>query len=187
MLAASGRFVLFTDADLPTPLEELGKMLPLLEAGDYDVVIGSREGLGARRLGEPWYRHVMGRVFNGLVRALVVGGFHDTQCGFKLFTNRAARDLFSRLQLYGENARAIKGSALTGFDVEVLFLAVRLGYRVKEQPVEWRYGEQSKVSPLRESVRMFLDVARVRLNDWRGRYRQAVAAKGNMGGDPQSH
>lgn len=186
MLAARGRYVLFTDADLPTPLSELAKMLPLLEGGQYDIAIGSREGLGARRLAEPWYRHAMGRVFNALVRLLAVGGFQDTQCGFKLFTGGAARDLFARLQLYGERSGTVKGSALTGFDVEVLFLAVRSGYRVKEQPVEWHYGEQSKVSPLRESVRMFLDVVRVRMNDWRGRYRQAVAAKGRMGGLPPS-
>lgn len=183
MLAATGRYVLFTDADLPTPLEELGKMFAATEAG-YDVVIGSREGLGARRVGEPWYRHFMGRVFNFVVRLVALRHFQDTQCGFKLFTREAAHDLFRRLRLYGDDAKPAKGGTLTGFDVEVLYLAVKFGYKVKDVPVEWHYGESSKVHPVRESARMFLDVVRIRLNDWRGRYRQTVAAKGQMGGPP---
>lgn len=183
MLAATGRYVLFTDADLPTPLEELTKMFAAMQEG-YDVVIGSREGLGARRVGEPWYRHFMGRVFNLVVRLVALRQFQDTQCGFKLFTREAAHDLFRHLRLYGEDAKPAKGGTLTGFDVEVLYLAVKFGYRVKDVPVEWHYGESSKVHPVRESARMFLDVVRIRLNDWRGRYRQTVAAKGQMGGPP---
>lgn len=183
MLAATGKRVLFTDADLPTPLEELPKLFAAMDAG-YDVVIGSREGLGARRVGEPWYRHFMGRVFNLVVRLVTLPHFQDTQCGFKLFTREAAHDLFRRLRLYGEDAKPPKGSALTGFDVEVLYLAVKSGYKVKDVPVEWHYGESSKVHPLPESIRMFQDVVRIRLNDWRGRYRQPVAAKGQMGGHP---
>lgn len=183
MLAATGRYVLFTDADLPTPLEELSKMFAAVKEG-HDVVIGSREGLGARRVGEPWYRHFMGRVFNFVVRLVALRRFQDTQCGFKLFTREAAHDLFRRLRLYGEDAKPAKGGTLTGFDVEVLFLAVKFGYRVKDVPVEWHYGESSKVHPVRESARMFLDVVRIRLNEWRGRYHQTVAAKGQMGRHP---
>jgi dolichyl-phosphate beta-glucosyltransferase len=183
MLASRGEYVLFTDADLPTPLSELPKLLRQAEAG-YDVVIGSREGLGARRIGEPHYRHLMGRVFNAVVRLFTLREFQDTQCGFKLFSRRAAHDLFARMQLYGENAKPAKGSTLTGFDVEVLYLALKSGYRAKDVPVEWHYGESSKVRPLRESVRMFQDVIRVRLNDLQGKYRQPVAAKGQMGGHP---
>jgi glycosyltransferase involved in cell wall biosynthesis len=183
MLAAQGQYILFTDADLPTPLAEVRKLLDLATSG-YDVVIGSREGLGARRVGEPLYRHFMGRVFNFVVRMVTLPQFQDTQCGFKLFTREAAHDLFRRLRLYGENAKLAKGGTLTGFDVEVLYLAVKSGYRATDVPVEWHYGESSKVHPVRESIRMFRDVVRVRLNDWAGKYRQTVAAKGMMGGRP---
>ena len=172
MLAAGGRFVLFTDADLATPIEAVEKLLTLLEAG-YDVVIGSREGMGAQRLAEPWYRHFMGRVFNLLVRIIAGAKYQDTQCGFKAFQRDAAHDLFQSLQLYGAGARVIKGSAVTAFDVEVLFLADKRGYKVREVPVQWCYGEDTKVNPLRDSIRNFQDVLRVRLNDWRGAYRRS--------------
>ena len=101
----------------------------------YDVVIGSREGQGAHREGEPFHRHLMGRVFNGLVRLLVVGNFNDTQCGFKAFRRPVAHDLFRRARIYGDDAPVIKGAAVTAFDVEILYLAVMRGYRVAELPV----------------------------------------------------
>ncbi|HEY1015532.1 MAG TPA: dolichyl-phosphate beta-glucosyltransferase [Herpetosiphonaceae bacterium] len=170
MLAARGQYVLFSDADLAVPLEEWPKLQQALEAG-CDVAIGSREGAGAQRIDEPPHRHLMGRVFNLIVRLLAVGSFQDTQCGFKAFTREAAHDLFARLQLYGDNAAAPRGAAVTAFDVEVLFLAGRRGYRIREVPVIWRYGEETKVDPLRDSWRNFGDVLRVRLNALRGRYR----------------
>lgn len=169
MLASQGEYILFSDADLATPIEEWEKLLVYLERG-YDVAIGSREGIGAVRYGEPWYRHLIGRAFNLLVRLVAVGGFQDTQCGFKAFRHQAAKDLFSSLRLYGEDAPEIKGGAVTAFDVELLFLALKKGYKVKEVPVIWRYGKHSKVSPLRDSIHMFRDVLAVRLNDWRGVY-----------------
>ncbi len=171
MLAAEGDYILFSDADLATPIEEWEKLHSYLEAG-WDIAIGSREGLGARRVGEPWYRHLMGRVFNHLVRWVAIADFQDTQCGFKAFRREVAHDLFRRVQLYGEGARRVKGGAVTGFDVEVLFLARKRGYRIREVPVEWRYGANTKVNPVRDSIRMFKDVWAVRLNDWRGRYNQ---------------
>lgn len=169
MLAARGSYVLFSDADLATPIEEVDRLLPFLEDG-YDVAIGSREGMEAQRINEPGYRHLMGRVFNLLVRLVAVGGFQDTQCGFKCFRREVAQDLFQRVQLYGAQAGLAKGGMVTGFDVEVLFLALKRGYRVKEVPVQWHYGAKTKVNPLLDSVRMFMDVLRVRLNDWRGKY-----------------
>ena len=169
VLAAQGDFILFSDADMATPIEEWEKLRGPLE-DRYDVAIGSREGLGAQRLGEPWYRHLMGRVFNYLVRFVATSDFQDTQCGFKAFQREVAHDLFRRVQLYGEEAKQVKGAALTGFDVEVLFLAQKRGYKIKEVPVVWHYDALSKVSPLRESVRMFRDVCFVRWNDLRGRY-----------------
>ncbi len=169
VLAARGTRVLVCDADLATPIEEEQKLSRWLNDG-YAVAIASREGLGARRIGEPAYRHVMGRVFNLITRLIAVGGFEDTQCGFKMFRTDAARDIFGRVQLYGDNAATVHGAAVTAYDVEVIFLAVKRGYKVKEVPTEWRYGTQTKVNPLTDSMRNFSDVLRVRLNDWRGKY-----------------
>ena len=169
VLAARGHYILFCDADLATPIEEWDKLASYLEAG-YDIAIGSREGAGAVRHGEPWYRHVMGRVFNFIVRLVAVGGFQDTQCGFKAFRHDVAQDIFRRVRLYGEDAPPVKGAAVTGFDVELLFLALKRGYRVKEVPVEWHYGTETKVHPLRDSLRNLRDTLMVRWNDLRGLY-----------------
>jgi glycosyltransferase involved in cell wall biosynthesis len=169
VLASRGRYVLFCDADLATPIEEWDKLGAYLEAG-YDVAIGSREGLGAIRYDEPWYRHAMGRVFNWVVRIVAVGGFQDTQCGFKAFRYEVAQDIFRRVHLYADNAPLVKGAAVTGFDVELLFLAIKRGYRVKEMPVEWHYGTETKVHPLRDSLRNLRDTLTVRWNDLRGVY-----------------
>jgi glycosyltransferase involved in cell wall biosynthesis len=169
MLAAQGTYVLFSDADLATPIEEVDRLLAFLGDG-YDIAIGSREVLGAQRINEPGYRHLMGRVFNLLVRLVAVGSFQDTQCGFKCFRREVAQDLFQRVQLYGAEAGLAKGGMVTGFDVEVLFLALKRDYKVKEVPVQWHYGANTKVNPLLDSARMFMDVLRVKLNDWRGKY-----------------
>ena len=169
MLAGRGRYLLFSDADLAVPIEELEKLMPYLEDG-YDVVIASREGQGARRIGEPVYRHIMGRGFNFVVRLLTVGGFQDTQCGFKAFRREVAHDLFSRVKLYGEDAKQIKGAAVTGFDVELLFLAVKHGYKSKEVPVKWIYGTETKVNPITDTWRNFKDVLLVRWYDLTGKY-----------------
>ena len=169
MLAGNGKYILFSDADLAVPIEETEKILPHLEAG-FDVVIGSREGQGAQRIDEPWHRHAMGRLFNFIIHLIALRGFQDTQCGFKAFTHQATHDLFNRVQLYGENAGILTEAAVTGFDVEVLFLAVKVGYKVKEVPVKWIYGEETKVNPLKDSWRNFKDVVAVRWNDLRGKY-----------------
>lgn len=170
MLAATGDIVLFTDADLSTPIEELSRLLPHFE-DDYDLVIGSREGGGARqRVGEPFYRHLQGRVFNFFVQTIAVPGIQDTQCGFKAMRREVAQDLFPRLQIHDGSAGPVVGSMVTGFDVELLFLAIKHGYAVKEVPVEWYYGHESKVNPLRDSWRLLRDVLLVRWNDMLGRY-----------------
>ncbi len=169
VLAAQGKYVLLCDADLAVPIEAWDTLHQALEQG-FDVVIGSREGAGSRRLGEPRYRHVMGRIFNLVVQAVAVPGIQDTQCGFKVFHGDVAHTLFSTARLYGEDAARIQGAAVTAFDVEVLFLARKLGYRIKEVPVLWRYGSETKVAPLRDSWRNLADVLRVRWNDLRGRY-----------------
>ncbi len=178
MLRARGRIVLFSDADLSTPIEEIAALVPWFDRG-YDIVIGSREGAGARRIREPFYRHFMGRIFNFVVRLFTVQGIQDTQCGFKAFRDDVARDVFSRMRLYGENARRVTDSMVTGFDVEVLFLGQKSGYRIKEVPVEWLYSSDTKVNPLRDSWRNFRDVVLVRWNDLRGRYENTKGGHGN--------
>jgi dolichyl-phosphate beta-glucosyltransferase len=169
VLAAEGQYVIFTDADLAVPIEETGKALAALMEG-HDVVIGSREATGAQRYNEPFYRHLMGRVFNVIVRLLALPDLQDTQCGFKGLRRDVAQDLFQRLRLYGADAGMIKGGAVTGFDVELLFLARKRGYTIKEVPVQWYYGTDAKVNPIRDSWRNFNDVLQVWLNDQRGVY-----------------
>jgi len=166
MLAAAGEFLFIADADLSMPLAELRKFLPPA-LDDFDVAIGSREAPGAVRYDEPPHRHVMGRVFNLLVKLLAVRGFEDTQCGFKCFRRAAARDLFRRQTLPDWS-----------FDVEILFLAQRLGYRIVEVPIHWYYREQSRIRPLRDSLRMLLGVLRVRWNGWRGVYQAGDRPQG---------
>jgi glycosyltransferase involved in cell wall biosynthesis len=168
-LAARGAYLLLCDADLAVPITEWEKMYARLEAG-YGVAIGSREGLGASRQGEPWYRHMMGRVFNLIIRSVALAGINDTQCGFKAMGQAVAQDLFQRVRIYGEDAPVVKGAAVTAYDVELLFLARRRGYHIAEVPVRWNYGTETKVSPVRDSLRNLRDVLAVRLNDLRGRY-----------------
>jgi glycosyltransferase involved in cell wall biosynthesis len=169
MLAATGQYVLFTDADQSTPIEETNNVLPYLQDG-WDVVIGSREIAGARRYNEPAFRHIMGRVFTRVVQILTGQRFQDTQCGFKAFSHAAAQDIFSRVQLYGANSRVLNVPKVTGFDVELLFIARKRGWRVREVPVQWYYSAGSKVSSVRDSYQNFLDVVKVRLYDLQGKY-----------------
>jgi len=158
MLAARGTRRLMTDADLSTPIEELDRLAARMDEG-HDVVIGSRALPGARiEVRQPWYRENMGRLFNLFVRALAVPGVMDTQCGFKLFSAAAARDVFSSARLDGFS-----------FDVEALFLARRKGYRIAEVPVVWRNDAASRVSLVRGFL-AFPDLLRIRANDWSGRY-----------------
>jgi glycosyltransferase involved in cell wall biosynthesis len=158
MLAASGDHVLFADADFSMPVGDLAKFVPVLHAG-YDVAIASREGPGARRFNEPGYRHLMGRVYNLIVRLFAIGGLQDTQCGFKCFRREVAQKVFRLQTMNG-----------WGFDVEVLYIARKHGYRISEVPIDWYYGASSKVSPVRDTMRMFREVFEVRWNDLCGRY-----------------
>ena len=167
--AAHGEIVLFSDADLSTPIEELDRFIPCFENG-CEVVIGSRQVEGAHRIGEPFFRHFMGRVFNHIVSLVTLSGIHDTQCGFKGFSARAARQIFRATLLYSDDAPVIRDAMVTGFDVEVLFLARKLGYTIRELPVRWNYDAGTKVNPIKDSWRNFRDVVKVRLNDRLGLY-----------------
>lgn len=166
---AVGDLILFSDADFSAPLEEARLLVRAIEEG-ADVAIGSRELPGSSREDEPLYRHLMGRGFNYFVQALLVRGVRDTQCGFKMFRREAARAIFGKLRRYGSDAPEIRGPMVTAFDVEVLFLAQRLGHRIAEVPVRWIHAEGSKVRPVRDAVRMARDVLMVKWGQLRGDY-----------------
>ncbi len=159
VLNARGHYAFICDADLAMPIEELPRFFPEVLGQDYDLAIGSREAPGAQRFDEPPYRHVMGRAFNFLVRALVVPGVHDTQCGFKAFRRDVGRAIF--------NVQETDGFA---FDVEVLAIARRWGYRIVEVGIPWYYGEGGSINPLRDAWRMYRAVLRIRRNLNAGHY-----------------
>ncbi|HUT35651.1 MAG TPA: dolichyl-phosphate beta-glucosyltransferase [Planctomycetota bacterium] len=160
-LDARGQIILFSDADRSTPFSEAPKLLAAIGSGGADVAIGSR-ALSESRLErpQPWFRRVMGWVFRNLVRLIVLRGFRDTQCGFKAFRAEAAREVFRRQTLEG-----------FAFDVEALWIARHLGYHIREVPVRWLDSRDSRVHPVRDSARMFLDLVRIRLRALRGVYR----------------
>ncbi|MCK4521213.1 MAG: glycosyltransferase family 2 protein [Nanoarchaeota archaeon] len=159
MLIAKGDYLLFSDADLSTPIEELEKLMNYIKK--YDVIIGSRALKESDiQIRQPFYREYMGKIFNFFVQILTVKGIRDTQCGFKLFTKKAAKEIFSKQKIDG-----------FGFDVEVLFIARKKGFKIKEVPIVWRNSINTKVSPVKDSVRMFYDILKVRLNSMKGKYR----------------
>ena len=158
MLLAKGEYRFLCDADLSMPIEQIERFLDRIDR--FDIVIGSREAAGARRLDEPAFRYVASRGFNLLVRAIGgVRSFADTQCGFKMFRREAAEDLFGRQRIDG-----------FGFDIEILYIAQRSGMTVEEIGIDWRHDRGSKVRPVRDSLRTLSEVLRVRANHLLGRY-----------------
>ncbi len=160
MLAATGDHILFSDADLSTPIEEVEKLLRELRAGS-DVAIASR-GLPESKLvkRQPWYRELVGRAGNLLVRAMAVPGIADTQCGFKLFPREVARRVFPAQRLTG-----------AAFDVEVLFIVRHAGWTIAEVPVTWIDSPDTRFSRVRDSLDAVKDLFRIRVNWMLGRYR----------------
>lgn len=167
MLRATGKYILFTDLDQATPIAEIDKFLPYFKK-NYDIVIGSRN---QKREGAPFIRAVMGPGFT-FIRKLILGlsDISDTQCGFKAFKENVAQAIFKRLKLYKSQSKVIGSQVTAGFDVEVLFLGKKLGFKIKEVPVVWNYVETRRVNPLRDSLNAFLDLLRIRLNSMRGLY-----------------
>lgn len=160
MLKARGGIALFTDADLSAPIEEADKLLAALREGAYDGAIGSR-ALDRRLIErhQSAFRERAGILFNGMARWLTGLPFQDTQCGFKAFRRERARFLFEQQRTEG-----------FGFDPEILFLAQLAGLRIAEVPVRWAHNPATKVSMLRDSIRMCWDLLTIRWNAWRGRY-----------------
>ncbi len=169
VLVSRGDYVLFTDMDQATPIEEIDKLLPFIQQQAFDVVIGSRN---ATRKGAPWTRLLMARGMM-MLRRVVVGikGISDTQCGFKLFRRDAAGRLFQKMSDLHKGFQAVSGSSVSaGFDVELLYIAQKMGYKIKEVPVNWLYVETRRVSPLKDSVDGLIDLIRIKLDDVKGRY-----------------
>ena len=158
MQEAKGEYLFMCDADLSMPIEELSKFLPP-QLQNVDIAIASREAPGSIRYNEPYYRHLTGRVFNTLIRLLVLPTLQDTQCGFKCIRADVARDICPYQTLTG-----------WAFDVELLYIARHHGYRIVEIPIHWYFNADSKISVLRDSLRMFLDLLLIRRNTRRGLY-----------------
>lgn len=158
LLSTNKEYRFICDADLSVPIHEVARFLPPLLTG-VDVAIGSREGAGARRVGEPLVRHLAGRVFNLAVRLLVVPDIQDTQCGFKMFTAAAAEEIFPYVTVDG-----------WAFDTEALHIARARGLRICEVPIEWHYGRESRVRMFYDGVEMFAEQFRIRRRARRGAY-----------------
>lgn len=165
VFASTGDTVLLTDADLSTPIEELSFMLPLISGGEYDVVIGSRalkpETIVKK---QPWWRQGMGKIFNKIVRFLVLDDFRDTQCGFKVFSGKTAKSLF-------KNARIDRFA----YDVEILAMAKKKGCKIMEVPVKWINSPASKVHPIFDSLQMLYDLIKIRLSVGSTKRKQTVS------------
>jgi len=158
MREARGEYWFMCDADLSMPIAELKKFLPPV-LNDVDIAIASREVKGAVRYNEPYLRHLTGRVFNNLIRLLVLPGLQDTQCGFKCFRAQVAEDVFRYQTLTGWS-----------FDVEILYIAQQKGYQISEIPIHWYFSADTKISILKDSWQMFLDLLRIRRNARCGLY-----------------
>ena len=147
------QWVLFSDADLSTPLKEIHHFWPYPVS--HDVIIASRDMPGSRVEAQPFYRKLMGRIFSLLSNMITWLGIRDTQCGFKLVSRQAGQQVFPRMRIKG-----------FGFDVELLYLAKKRGFRIKELPVTWINDQDSKINNLRDSWQMLKDLLRLRYNDW---------------------
>ncbi len=158
MMAAQNDYLFICDADLSMTIEQVVNFLPP-NLEDYDIAIASREGPGAKRVDEPEFRHIIGRMFNLIVQVFAVRGLRDTQCGFKSFRREIAHELFPLQTIDGWT-----------FDVELLHIAQKRGYTIREVPITWYYKNNSKIKPFRDALKMFRDVLRIRWNSLRGRY-----------------
>jgi glycosyltransferase involved in cell wall biosynthesis len=168
VLEAKGEYILFTDMDQATPIEEVDKLLPFFEKG-FAIVIGSRN---QERKGSPWTRLIMSRTWMILRNSVIGLNITDTQCGFKMFRHDAAQKIFGVVNKLHNGFGTVKGSSVTaGFDVEVLYLAMQMKYTVREVPVRWLYVETRRVNLIHDSIEGIADLARIKKNALTGRYR----------------
>lgn len=165
ILKAQGEIILFTDADQATPIDQIEKILPKFKSG-YNVVIGSRHG----REGAPLIRKAMANVFSILRYIILRLPFKDTQCGFKAFTFESSREIFKRLKIFNSKEVNRGASVTAGFDLEILYVARKLGYKIAEVPVDWHHKEGTKVDPIKDSIEGFQGLVTVRINALLGKY-----------------
>ena len=158
MLAAKGEYRFICDADLSMPIQEVIRFLPP-HSDDYDISIATREGKQARRIGEPETRHIIGRINNAIIQLTAVSGFEDTQCGFKMFRHDIAEDLFGVQKMSG-----------IGFDIELLFIAKRRGYRIREVPITWYFDSDSRMKLVQDSLNLLREIWDIRQNWRKGLY-----------------
>jgi len=158
MLEAKGDYRFMCDADLSMPVTEITKFVPPI-LNNFDVAIASREAKGAVRYNEPPYRHIGGRAINFLIQLFILPRLNDTQCGFKCFSAKATEDIFNLQTLGGWS-----------FDIELLFIARRHNYTIQEIPIHWTHHPDTKVSAVRDAIRMIQDIFRIRINALRGIY-----------------
>lgn len=157
VLSACGELVYFTDADLSTPIEEMFKFVDIIEKEGYDIVIGSR-GLKESKIlvHQPFYRETMGKVFNKIIKIFLMNDFNDTQCGAKMFKNEVAKKVFSLSKIHN-----------FAFDVEILYIAKKLGYKIKEVSVVWKNSKGSKVKLLTDSIKMLFSLFKIKFNKYK--------------------
>jgi dolichyl-phosphate beta-glucosyltransferase len=166
VLKSQGEVVLFTDTDQATPIDQVEKILPKFKSG-YEVVIGSRSG----REGAPLVRKVMAYGFS-LLRLLILRlPYKDTQCGFKAFTSNSSREIFRRLQIFDAKNKNFGASVTAGFDLEILYVARKLKFKIAEVPVDWHHKEGTKVDPIKDSIEGLRDLIKVRMNASFGKYK----------------
>lgn len=173
---ARGTFILFMDMDMATSLDHIAPFVDALKDGEADLVIASRELPGAIRLNSPWIRRTLGKAFNLIIRVLLLPGIRDTQCGFKAFRRDVALDLFEHSVVFSQTPGVVTGPRVTAFDVELLVLARRHGYRIRQMPVTWTHTKTKGVRVLRESSKMLREVLSVWWHDRRGGYNPSPPA-----------
>ena len=161
MLAASGNYRMFLDVDLSMPIEDVSNFIPPQLEKEVDIAISTREGVNSNRIGEPGYRHFMGRIFNTLIRILIMPKFQDSQCGFKCFRGNVAEDLFKH--------QTVSGMA---FDSEILYIALMRDYKIKEIGIDWYFDTDSRVRLVRDTIEMIRDTFHIKQNRRRGLYHQ---------------
>jgi dolichyl-phosphate beta-glucosyltransferase len=166
VLAARGEIILFTDMDQATPIYEVDKLLASFKKGS-DIVIGSRSG----REGAPIVRKVMAYGFMVLRTLILRLPFSDTQCGFKAFRQESGRKIFEKMKVYTENKSESSAAVNAGFDLELLYIGRKLGYKISEVKVEWRHRETKRVNPIKDSIAGLSDLIRVRINSLMGLYK----------------
>jgi dolichyl-phosphate beta-glucosyltransferase len=152
-------WILFSDADLSTPIEMLDRFVQYMD--HYDIIIGSRVAKGAKiEIKQPFYRRIPGKVFPLLVQLFIMRGIKDTQCGFKLFKKECAMFLFKKQKINGFS-----------FDAEILYLAKKYKFKIKEVPINWANDLDSKVNPIKHSFKMFVELLKIKINDIMGIYK----------------